>query len=248
LKQGTCRYCKVKKDLCGAHIIPKKFYFDYTNAKYKSVNSENGNWKQSQNGAWDDSILCPDCDGILNNFDREGYRVLLQDLSDYKKTISSTRSTYLLNKESYDYVKLRCFFISMLWRASISQKSEFNQIKLGPYEDIALKIIKNEIEEKQLFKIIIFREPDNKEFNKVIFAVQSKFANKICYYFYFAQFKVCIIPSIRGIRWKSKALDDRSFFNDEELLIIEDESAYEDKLKTLASVKQNIEQHKKLLR
>lgn len=53
----------------------------------------------------------------------------------------------------------RKFFISVLWRASISKAEDFSNINLGPYEDIALKILESDIEKDNLFKILIFKFP-----------------------------------------------------------------------------------------
>ena len=46
-------------------------------------------------------------------------------------------------EKDFDYTLFRKFFISVLWRASISQLEEYSNIDLGPYENIALNILKN---------------------------------------------------------------------------------------------------------
>ena len=62
----------------------------------------------------------------------------------------------------------RKFFISVLWRASISKAEDFSNINLGPYEDIALKILESDIEKDNLFKILIFKFPRNMDNNSIV--------------------------------------------------------------------------------
>lgn len=45
--------------------------------------------------------------------------------------------------EDFEYKKLKLFFISMLWRASISSHPFFSRVSLGRFEDIAKERIAN---------------------------------------------------------------------------------------------------------
>jgi hypothetical protein len=120
---GICRFCGQEKELIRAHIIPRHFYLNYEHKTFAAINTQTGNWKQCKTGTYYSNILCSDCDGtIIKLFEDEAYRILLND------------------------IYIRKFFISVLWRASISKTDEFSNINLGPYEDIALKILKDEIE------------------------------------------------------------------------------------------------------
>lgn len=236
MKRGICKYCGDEKELQKSHVIPKHFYTEYTREKFRVIDATDGTYKYVQNGSWDDEILCPTCDNKLKEYDDEGYKILLKDLANNKRSINDIPIAYLFDSNKFDYKKLRYFFISMLWRASISNKAEFNQVNLGKYENIALRIIKNKMEDENLFKIMVFREPDNKKFNKSVFVIKTKLANKVCYKFFFSQFVVCIIPSIKNIKWVSP-IDERFFLNKNEFIIVEDDIFYEDKFKIFNRVK-----------
>jgi hypothetical protein len=65
--------------------------------------------------------------------------------------------------DSFDYEKLKLFFISVLWRASISSHYFFKRVKLGPYESVARKmILENEPGSAEDFSVVIakFSEPN----------------------------------------------------------------------------------------
>ena len=66
--------------------------------------------------------------------DKEGYRILLGDFSKYKYEYLHPQKIYQLDNCYYDYHKLRKFFISILWRASVSKLEEWSNINLGGYE------------------------------------------------------------------------------------------------------------------
>ena len=72
---------------------------------------------------------------------------------------------------------LETFFISVLWRASILKTQDFSNINLGQYEDIALKILKGEIEKDNLFKILIFKFPRNMD-NTIVHLSKIKIKHK----------------------------------------------------------------------
>lgn len=120
---GICKFCGQEKKLIKAHVIPKKFYLGLNEDKYLCINSKIGKYTIQQQGGYDSNILCADCDNhILGKFDKEGYRVLFDDFSKYKYMQAHPQyKIYQLDNTKFDYAKLRKFFISILWRASISK-------------------------------------------------------------------------------------------------------------------------------
>ncbi len=244
---GTCKYCGKEKELCKAHIVPKKFYLDYTTERYRSIDQD-FNKEYAQSGIWDDTILCGDCDNKLNEYDKEGYKILLNALKTKEKTINDIPKAYLFKEgEDFDYINLRFFFISLLWRASISSKAMYNKVNLGKFEDIALSILKNEkTDDEKYFQTIVFREPEEAPYGKVHYCIKSKFDNVICYKIFFTKFIVCIIPNTKHCR-ASKGLEYLKLaFNKNEFVIIEDGNSFEDKRKFLNKVKKNWKQKDKI--
>ena len=139
-----CKFCRQEKKLIKAHIIPRNFYLARKNDKYICINSKTGEYTYQQQGGYDSNILCGDCDNnILGEFDKEGYRVLFGDFNKYQYVqIHPKYKIYQLDNSNFDYTKLRKFFISILWRASISQLEEWSNINLGGYERKALNILR----------------------------------------------------------------------------------------------------------
>ena len=62
------------------------------------MNVETMKCKHTQMGAYDQNILCTECDNnILGEYDKEGYRVLFGDFNNYKY--------HQLNKNERTYTK-----------------------------------------------------------------------------------------------------------------------------------------------
>ena len=237
---GICKYCGNEKKLCKAHIIPKEFYKNYRTEKYRAVKSIDLTWTQCQNGVWDDSILCAECDSLIGKYDNEAYRVLKNNLIKHKS--GDGKSVYIYKKDEFNYEYLRKFFISLIWRASISSKDICKCVKLNKYKNIALKLLKNKISDDNLyFKTVVVREVDNIKYDSTVIVLKQKMGNKICYKFFFYQFIVIIVPSLDNVVWKQdKPIPEKLFLSQEEFAIIEDESFLTEKLDVLNHVRKNI--------
>lgn len=171
-----CKFCGQEKKLIKAHIIPKNFYTARKEDRYLCIIPKIKQCIFKQNGGYDSNILCGDCDNnILGEFDKEGYRVLFGDFDKYKYILMPPHyKIYQLDSIDFDYIKLRKFFISILWRASISQLKEWSNINLGGYEKKALDILKGKKEYPELFKIEIYKNCYNEDINQLIFIAKTK--------------------------------------------------------------------------
>ncbi len=228
ISKNICKFCGQEKKLIKAHIIPRNFYLNYKNEKYLGVDSISGKFTIQQSGAYDKNILCEDCDGkILGEFDKEGYRILFSEV--YKHILYSDKNTkiYYLTSENYNYEYLRKFFISILWRASISNVRELDDVHLGKYENIALKILKGEEKYKDLFKTYIFKYPNNEDFNRFVFIAKSKIGNHNAYVINMAGYSINIIingnnhPYDNIYQMRDMLIDDKYF------CIVESNELYE---------------------
>jgi len=123
--------------LIKAHIIPEGFFrplWDGNLAPEMHTNSPGSYPKRMPVGTYDSSILCGDCDHKMAPWDSYAQELLLH-------RFSGAKGVYLGQKKvawrigSFDYRKLKLFFISLLWRASVSQQSFYKRISLGPFED-----------------------------------------------------------------------------------------------------------------
>lgn len=217
-----CKFCGQEKKLIKAHIIPKNFYLNRKHEKYQLVNlfSASGRVTEKQSGAYDKNILCGDCDNkILGEFDKEGYRVLLQEINNHLVAqYFSYKKVYLFTSADFNYDKLRKFFISVLWRASISQLEEFRDINLGLYKHKVLQILKGEQNYESLFKIIILKEPPNRDTNYMVTCAQQNQGDYFAYYLVIAGYHIIIIDDEKHIPADSR----NDFMSKDSLRILED--------------------------
>lgn len=157
---GLCRFCGKTTKLIKAHIVPQKFY-TYPIAteedKQLILVSENKHYKpKCPIGVYDENILCAECDGAFGIYDEEIQKLLLADIRRYKR--KDVESLYEIPFTAFDYQKLRLFFVSMLWRASISSNDVFKHIKFGvKYEKLSLAILKDPKLDSDNFALIIMK-------------------------------------------------------------------------------------------
>ena len=175
-----------------------------------------------QQGGYDASILCGDCDNhILGEFDKEGYRILFGDFSKYKYEYLHSLKIYQLDNSYYDYQKLRKFFISILWRASISKLEEWSNINLGGYEKKAYKILKGEKEYPELFKILIYKNCYNDDINREVLIARGKTSKYKKYVIQMASYRIEVMVNSSRVSNLYKQRYEKYFLNEEYLHIIE---------------------------
>lgn len=167
-KIGECKLCLQVKPLAKSHIIPKSFY-------------EIGNVllsdkfyypKRRPVGVYDTAILCNDCETYLNKeYENDAKIILLDKLPDKverveinnPENINELKVFYQL-KDKKEYDKIDRFFISVLWRASVSSIEDFKNTKLGCYEEIARQtIIDKSFNFADFFTIVLLEFSDLKK-------------------------------------------------------------------------------------
>lgn len=116
--------------LVNAHIIAKGFgrliRGDGPNVR---IAPENIGTAKQQLGEFDSDILCADCDGILGRFD--DYALELCQKFEWLHTKPQPEVFELPQSDRELFGK---FVLSVLWRASISNRPSVAGVKLGPYE------------------------------------------------------------------------------------------------------------------
>lgn len=219
---GICKFCGQEKKLIDAHIIPKNFYLMRKKDRYLSINSKTCKYTIQQKGGYDSNILCGDCDNhILGEFDKEGYRILFSDFSKYKYEYLHPQRIYQLDNSCYDYRKLRKFFISILWRASISKLEEWLNINLGGYEKKAFEILKGKREYDELFKILIYKNCFAEDINQEVLIAKGKTKTYKKYVIQMAGYCIEIIVDSSRLTNKYKQQYEKYFLNPTYAHIIE---------------------------
>lgn len=212
---GICKFCGQEKKLIDAHIIPKNFYVERKKDRYLCINSRTCNYTIQQKGGYDSNILCADCDNhILGEFDKEGYRILFGDFSKYKyMQLHPQYKIYQLDNTEFDYGKLRKFFISILWRASISKLEEWSNINLGGYEKKAFEILKGKREYDELFKILIYKNCYTEDINHEVLIAKGKTKKYKKYIIQMAGYRIDVMVDSTRITNKYKLQYEKYFLN-----------------------------------
>lgn len=150
--QDLCKLCLQNKKLIKAHIIPEGFFRPLRSGNLAPeihTNTPGSYPKRTQVGAYDSSILCSECDQKMAPWDGCAQEVLIHRFSVARRI------------ENFDYRRLKLFFVSLLWRASVSRLPFYKRISLGPFEDrLRTMILAGEPGGSEDFAVILARFED----------------------------------------------------------------------------------------
>jgi hypothetical protein len=142
---GTCKFCKQPKELAKAHIVPQCFCLRAKGDSKQLLEvrrDDATDVKFWQSGVVDDSILCSTCDNSFSQWDEYGFRILGTPPGNNDLPRNDSELQCFLLRD-IDYERMKLFVLSVLWRASVSIRPFFTQIRLGPHEDRIATMIKN---------------------------------------------------------------------------------------------------------
>lgn len=113
-------------------------------------------------GIYDKNILCSECDGKFSPCENHAQKVLLHNFSEELALYhNNQKACYMLH--DFDYHLLKMFFISLLWRASISREEFYHRISVGPYEkNLKEMILRDDPGSPDMFAVTIakFSDPE----------------------------------------------------------------------------------------
>ena len=140
---SQCKLCGQTKHLVKSHIIPK---FLFPREGSILISSKFLYIKKRRVGSYDSPILCADCDSlVIGKFDNFANKVLIHRKGVVIENIQELSNQRVIKiyrlKDKAEYDIMARFFISILWRASVSIHEDFSDFSLGPYELISKKII-----------------------------------------------------------------------------------------------------------
>lgn len=130
---GTCRLCRTENaDLCKSHIFPEFLYRDVYDSETGSfhVYSSAPNWRPSERrkGIYE-ALLCRECEDIFRNWETYACEALFNGLR-----VQPILTPQLFIVRGIDYKKFKLFLLSLIWRAGVSGRPEFINVKLGTHE------------------------------------------------------------------------------------------------------------------
>lgn len=134
-----CKFCGNDKRLINTHIIPAGFYrrLQQGQGPLNLMTNRAGEYnKKSWVGVYDRTIVCGDCERIWTEWDDYAQKLLAEEpLNGQALYHGDQKIAYMV--KAFEYKKLKLFFISMLWKASVSSHQFFSKISLGQFEEIA---------------------------------------------------------------------------------------------------------------
>jgi hypothetical protein len=194
-----CHLCLRDKKGVDAHVIPRSFFEamkvngrqDYLVMASNKLDVFD---KRSRIGIYDPTILCADCEAVFSPWDNYAARLLLtkNGPEDVLKDHSDRPIARVLG--SYDYDQLMLFFISVLWRASVSTRQFYSRVDAGPYEETLRQSILNSdpsLSDRLSVTLAQFVNYDNA--SQTFFdPYRTRFGGVNCWVFFFATYVACM--------------------------------------------------------
>lgn len=167
MQKGKCKLC-LKEDvdlLTKSHIIPSFLFSDMKDFKNNSfiqltpekyIAGRNQHIKKIHDSFHESNILCKNCDNVILKKYEDYLKLTLHSTKkpNYSrpicvKKISEDRGFNVLYIENVNYKLYKLGFLSILWRASISNLSFFKIVDLGVHSELIRKILFEDIEPKE---------------------------------------------------------------------------------------------------
>lgn len=152
---AICKLCLKEKDLIKkSHIIPEFMYqrlFD-SNHKLRHFNpiemsKGEGFVKKPSSGEYEGGLLCQKCESeIIGSYESYATKAMYggqlpaEESPICENFFNQDNVKYSVCK-NISYKKYKLFLLSILWRASISKRQMFNEISLGPHEEVIRKMV-----------------------------------------------------------------------------------------------------------
>lgn len=144
-----CKLCQEDtKLLKKSHIIPDFMYKEIYDEKHFLYRGSAKNLDKMQTvptGEYDSNILCKNCDNeIIGSYESYGSGVFFGGLPQSNcPTFKSGKinDIYVTLFENLEYDKFKLFLLSLLWRASISNRKFFKNVSLGDDEERIRKLL-----------------------------------------------------------------------------------------------------------
>lgn len=123
-EKSVCRLCGQVKPLENSHIIPRSFYKRIKRGVGQLLIVEEGKEPKLSNSDPKEKLLCFDCEQYLS-INYESYGTSIMRRSD--NVIHSQECIFINN---FRYKKFYIFYLSILWRASVSTHPSFKSVSL----------------------------------------------------------------------------------------------------------------------
>jgi hypothetical protein len=155
-------------------------------------------------GVYDTAILCQRCEDSFSEVD--GYAALL--LLQQQGALHPLKQDDKIEGYeiwSYDYDRLKRFFMSVLWRASVSSHLFYSSVDIGPYEPLLRDMLNSKnAGEPDIFSVVLWKYDDHPSATVIFDPFRARYEGVNCFRFrlhrYVAWIKVDKRPFPKGIR------------------------------------------------
>jgi hypothetical protein len=128
----TCRFCAHRSAAVQAHIIPQSFIREYSeDGQANFILSSHDFPRTTWTGIYDDALVCLECERGFSEYDDYGYQFFHRE---QLTPVSGEEGLIGWEHPGADGAKLKLFALSILWRASASNRREFRDVDLGRWE------------------------------------------------------------------------------------------------------------------
>lgn len=150
-----------------AHIIPRSFYNIDPEEKLPSkilTNVEGQYARRSHVGIYDSEIVTDQGERLFSPWDDYAKELLIDRRQEQTVMMRSGEAIGFEQKE-FDFERLKLFFLSVLWRASVTSQPFFYGVNLGPHEAIIRDILlRSSVNDSDGYDVTIARwagDPDS---------------------------------------------------------------------------------------
>jgi len=202
----NCRLCKNSGNFGKSHVIPESFFL-HRKVEGETpliTSSKDGFYpKRRPIGEYDTNILCKGCETTFNTWDDYGKTLLLDKIDEFE-VINENNIAIGYQLNSFDYQKLKMFFISVLWRAGVSERDFYKKVSLGPHEQKLREMVLNsDAGKEEAYATQLFRFSQESFAIPILMPMKIKSSYGYTYYRiylgdYFADIKVDKRPTPRG--------------------------------------------------
>ena len=152
-----------------AHIVPRAFYEipPQEEGPFKLISNIGGIFpKKLPIGIYDNTIVTKEGESLFGPWDDYAIRILINEQREFHEIINEGK-IIAWSLANYEYLTLKLFALSVIWRAHASTHPVFSKVNLGPHEVfIRNMLLNNQPGDPEQYSINIVRWVDE-EFGPV---------------------------------------------------------------------------------
>jgi hypothetical protein len=200
---AICKLCRHERQLCDSHIVPEFVYAPLYDEGRKLIGFRFGRGSIKshllQKGLRE-FLLCAACEQLLNHDYEQPNVDLWRRLAAHEREIDAQWEAFAtpagasgVYVKGVDYSSFKLFLLSMLWRASVSDRQEFKAVQLGPHEEpIRRMLLQGDPGAKSDYPCIVFlfREP-----GVILPPIRQRVAGHLMYHFILTTVQIWFLVS-----------------------------------------------------